>query len=348
MQNQRDAVMLIIPRHQPVIAGLNSYYLNIRKFFEHYQRELGTFGIHMKSPLLEGMIYFDSGQFLSAICLTNGETISGNKAIEKLTSAVEKSNFSISVYQIDPSTIFFWSNTLSAKSLHRDLSTDITDLGRLINKMATQQLTGFIEVLIADGSASAVLFFNSGKIVSASTESGEIREALEMVQNRLIEETNSKGGMFHVTTIPTQNGNEENTQRKTEPTTDQPELIPELSSIDNTKTTNPIPIVEDILSLSESVIMESKQAKNFHTQFRKAAMELADKYSFLDPFLKEFDFIGGKVRLESDVEPEVLIVGVLECIHKMLTPLGLTSRFKERASGWFSQNSKILASLGVK
>jgi hypothetical protein len=340
--------MFIIPTYQPIIEGLNSYYLNVRKFFEHHQRELGTCGIHMKSPLIEGIVYFDSGQFLSAICLTNAGTISGKEAIERLMSAVEKGNFSVSVYQIDPEMIFFWANALHAKPLHRDLTTDITELDRLIAKMINQQLTGFIEILIADGSSSGILFFNDGKIVSASTSSGKISESIELVRSRLIEETNAKGGTFHVSMISTHKENEENSPKKTESTADHADPVPVPPPSDSAKMVDPIPMLEEILGLSESVCIESKRVKDFQAQFRKAAMELADRYSFLDPFLKEFEFSGGKVRLEGHIEPNVLVAGVLECIQKMLTQLGLTGHFKEKAEGWFRANGEILKSLGVK
>jgi hypothetical protein len=106
-------------------------------------------------------------------------------------------------------------------------------------------------------------------------------------------------------------------------------------------------MLEEILSLSESVCIESKRVKDFPTQFRKTAMELADKYSFLDPFLKEFEFSGGKVRLEGNVQPQALVAGVLECIQAMLGSLELAGRFKEKSAGWFRANAKNLKSLGV-
>jgi hypothetical protein len=340
--------MLLIPKHQPLISGLNSYYLNVRKFFEHHQRELGTFGIHMKSPLIEGIAYFDSGQFISAICLTTSGAAFGEDAIERLMLAVEKSNFSVSVYQIDPEMIFFWANALHAKPLHRDLTTDITDLDRLITKMVNQQLTGFIEVIILDGSKSGILFFNSGKIISASMSPVNIGESIELVCSRLLEETKASGGTFHVSTIPTHNKSEDNPTKRAEPTAEHADPIPAPLPPATTKTFDPLPMLEDILGLSESVCIESKRVKDFPTQFRKAAMELADKYSFLDPFLKEFEFSNGKLRLEGKVQPQALVRGVLECIQKTLVPLGLTSQFKEKADGWFRVNEKNLKRLGVK
>lgn len=339
--------MLVIPHHRPIIEGLDSYYLNVRKFFEHHQRELGTFGIHMKSPRVEGMVYFDSGQFLSAICLQSGETNFGEDAFARLMAATEKFNLSVSVYQLDPDMIFFWANALQAQPLYRALTTDITELERLITKMINEQLTGFIEIFVADDSASGIMFFNNGKIIGASTNPSEDRESIDMVRSRLVEETNAKGGAFNVSMISAHKKTDNNSTKRVDSKTEHANPVSTPPQSDIAEIVDLLPMVEEILSLSESVCIESKRVKDFPTQFRKAAMELADKYSFLDPFLKEFEFSGGKVRLEGNVQPQALVTGVLECIQTMLGPLELTGRFKKKSAGWFRANAQNLKSLGV-
>lgn len=336
--------MMVIPNQPPIVGGLNSYYLNVRKFFEHQQSELGSCGIHLKSPHMEAMVYFDSGQLLSATCQTIAGAVTDEEAMQQLLSAVEKHNFTVSVYQIDPDMIHFWANAMHATPLHRDLSTDITDLDRLIAKMINQQLNGFIEVLIGDGVESGILFFNSGKIIDAHTSAGEAGETVEHVR-RLVAETTAKGGTFNVCTIghhqKTGAGAVKRMESKVQ-SADAGTAPPATPSVD------PIPMIEEVLSLAASVCAESKRAKDFTSHFRKAAVELADKYSFLDPFLNEFEFSGGKLRLERKVQPQALAAGVLECIQRMMASLGLASRFREKADGWFRVNAQDLKGLGVK
>jgi hypothetical protein len=336
--------MMVIPNQPPIVEGLNSYYLNVRKFFEHQQSELGCCGIHLKSPHMETMVYFDSGQLLSATCRTNAGSVTGEEAMQQLMSAVEKHNFTVSVYQIDPDMIYFWANALHATPLHRDLSTDITDLDRLIAKMINQQLNGFIEVLIGNGTESGILFFNNGKIIGANTSAGEAGQTVEYVHH-LVAETTAKGGTFNVSTICHHQKSEVSAPKRVQSkdeSVDAGTAPPAPPSLD------PIPMIEEVLSLAASVCTESKRARDFATHFRKAAVELADKYSFLDPFLNEFEFSGGKLRLERNVQPQALAAGVLECIQRMMTSLGLASRFRERADGWFRVNAKHLKGLGVK
>ena len=54
--------MLVIPKEKPVVENLNSFYLDIRKLFEHYQGELGSGAVHFKSPSAEAVVFFDKGK----------------------------------------------------------------------------------------------------------------------------------------------------------------------------------------------------------------------------------------------------------------------------------------------
>lgn len=339
--------MVVIPNHQPLIEGLSSYYLKITRFIEHHQSAIGSCGIHMKSAHVEGMAYYDSGHLLGAICQTIAGTVFDEEAIQQLISATEKHNFTVSVYQIEPDMIYFWANAMHATPVHRDLTTDITDLDRLIAKMVGQQLTGFIEVLIADGAESGILLFNSGQIIGASTSPGGARETFDQVRRRLVEETSTRGGTFHVSTISAREKSGDNPIKRDPSKANNAEAGLTPPAAPAARPVDALPIVEELLSLGETVCIESKRVKDFPIQFRKAAMKLADKYSFLDPFLKEFEYSDGRLRLQRNVPPQTLAAGVLECIQNMMTALGLTSQFKAKADGWLRANAKSLKGLGV-
>jgi hypothetical protein len=95
----------------------------------------------MKSPLIEGIVYLDSGSIVNALCRSNSTAATGDGAVSKLMAAAEKQNVQVSVYQVDPDLIFFWANSLNARPLHKNLTSDITDLDRLIAKMTNEHLT---------------------------------------------------------------------------------------------------------------------------------------------------------------------------------------------------------------
>jgi hypothetical protein len=337
--------MLVIPKQQPLFEGLSSYFLNIRRFFEHFQSEPGSFGIHMKSPLIEGIVYLDSGSIVNALCQSNSAAATGDGAVSKLMAIAEKQDVKVSVYQVDPNLIFIWANSLNARPLHKNLTSDITDLDRLIAKMTNERLTGMIEVSLHDGSDSGLVFFHEGKILHASTLSGQHGESTEDVIARLIQTSRSQGGTFQVNTIPAHRGDLPHPSSDEGHSAGGPELERQTG---RGVAFDPVPMLEELLGLAESLCSETKQPEDFQSLFRKAALKLADKYRFLDPFEKDFDYSKGKIRLETDVQSNLLVAGVLACVQLMFSSLGLAGRLKEKAEGWFRSHDEDLKRLGIK
>lgn len=336
--------MFVIPNQMPVLEGLNSHYLNIRRFFEHFRGETGSFGIHMKSTLIEGIVYLDSGSIVNALCRSNSTAASGDGAVSKLMEAAEKQNFQVSVYQVDPDLIFFWANSLNAKPLYKNLTSDITDLERLIAKMTNEHLTGMIEIFLNNGSGSGIVIFNEGKILHVITLSGQLGESTEKVLSGLIQTSRSQGGTFNVSTISTERG-------------DLQHLSGDDSLIDESRSGSetccgiafdPVPMLEEMLHIAEALCSENKKAVDFQAQFRKAALKIADKYTFLDPFEKEFDYSKGKIRIETVVQNDFLVSGVLECVQLVFSSLALTGQLKEKTEGWFRSHDEDLKRLGIK
>lgn len=340
--------MFVIPNQMPVFEGLNSHYLNIRRFFDHFRGETGSFGIHMKSTLIEGIVYLDSGSIVNALSRSNSTAVSGDGAVSKLLEAAEKQNVQVSVYQVDPNLIFFWANSLNAKPLYKGLTSDITDLERLVAKMTNEHLTGMIEVFLNDGSGSGIVIFNEGKILHVSTLSGQLGESTEKVLSGLIQTSRSQGGTFNVNTISAE-------RVDLQYLSDDDSLIDASGSGSElerqtirSSAFDPVPMLEEMLHIAEALCSENRQAVDFQSLFRKAALKITDKYAFLDPFEKEFDYSKGKIRIETVVQNNFLVAGVLECVQLVFSSLGLTGQLKEKTKGWFRSHGNDLKRLGIK
>ena len=107
--------MIVIPKEKPVIENLHSYYLDIERLCEHYQGEIGSGGIHFRSPTSEGLIFFDKDEFLNGYFKGTEEEISGQAAVRKLVGNATDSNYLVSVYRIDPEKVYFWANVPEAQ-----------------------------------------------------------------------------------------------------------------------------------------------------------------------------------------------------------------------------------------
>lgn len=338
----------ILPEEKPILKGLQSYYLHLPKFIEHHRNEVSACAIHLKSAASEGVLYLDSGECIGAFCRSGSTTLQDEPAVASLLDAAGRQNFQISVYEMDPTVVHLWANSINARVLHRDLSSDITDLDRLIAKMAKERLNGFIEAATHDGAIRGIFFFHAGEIVHGALNSSGSPQSIETVRKRLNEAIKAKGGTFQVSTIPDREErrsievNDSCSVRKEKQAAVPPPRQTTKSDL------SLIPALEELLRLVESVCREQRKSGDFGALWRKAALHAADRYGFLDPFAKEFHYAEGKIRLEVPVEDRQLAAGVLECVQAIIGSLGLTDRFKEKAAAWFADHAALWNDLGIR
>lgn len=155
--------MIIIPREEPVVQNLNSYFLKIESMVEHYQGEIGTGGIYFKSSVAEAVIFFDEDNLLNSHYQDKKERLAGMAALTKIIATSSINNFSVSVYQIKPERVYFWANLADAEPLYGNLDSEFTDLAALIQKLEGEKLTGYIDVKLNQDAGGGLVFFSTAK-----------------------------------------------------------------------------------------------------------------------------------------------------------------------------------------
>ncbi|MFO7784680.1 MAG: hypothetical protein ACQET7_13740 [Thermodesulfobacteriota bacterium] len=326
--------MIIVPKEKPVIQGLNTYYLNVGRLIEHCQGELGCGGIHFHSASGEGVIFFDKDDILNGLYQgKDGNLLKGNEAVEKLLATVDEFNFTVNVYSIEPEKAYFWANIPSAEAIHRDLSTEFTDLDGLIKKMASEKLTGYIEVSIKDGEENGLIFFIDGRIIggSYSWTQGELNGSQES-RNELVEKTKQLGGLFHVSRI---SASKAASSPKTAPDTD--------ASGDDV-----IAPLQELLELFERTVRAGRFYKgDFNTALKRKFVEKADAYSFLDPFAGDFEYADSTIRFRGEASPAELMSGVTESVKELARELGAWSRFSRDMGPWADKYRGLMSRYGI-
>jgi len=107
--------MIIIPKGEPVVENLNSFYLDINKMLEHFQGVLGSGCVHFRSSSDEGLIYFDKDDLLNGVLKNPGGETIGDAAIKHIIKASAFQNFTIDIFKIEPDKVYFWANIPNAK-----------------------------------------------------------------------------------------------------------------------------------------------------------------------------------------------------------------------------------------
>ena len=329
--------MIIIPKGKIVIAGLNSYYLDIEKFCEYYHEIVGSCGIVFKSVSSGGILFFDNSDYLGGGLQTGKDNdFDTADVIEKLVASTSTDNFNITVYEIDQEDVYYWSSLFQAKSLYNGLKSDFTDLAALIKKMKAEKLSGYIEVVL-DNIHGGYLFFRDGKIVhsvSSMTEDppGELPGSDEDLAT-LINFSKKKSGVFNVKEILTH----------------QPSI-----GVKSDKNTQPAfetiriyPVLEALLNSLKNVLSEKHpRGINFDLILKKKFIEKADKYDFLDPFSAEFQYNGSKVIYLGAADPKLVAAAVFESARELAAENGQSNRFESKIETLRSQYPKTLTEIG--
>jgi hypothetical protein len=330
--------MIVVPKEQPLIGNLNSYFVKVPKLVEHFQGEIGCGAVHFKSASAEGILYFDKDQILNGVFRDRGEETAGASAAANLMAAAGASNFALSVYGIQAEEIDFWSTIPDAKLIYQDLSTEFTDLEGLIKKMKSEELTGFIEVLIDGGAEGGLLFFNNGKIIGGSYswhQGTTSRQAAD--QEELVRHSKAKGGVFHVSRMPVAGSVKV-------PVSETAAAEPPAKPSGRILTA-----IEELLVLFERVVNNRKgREADFTTLLSRKFVEKADQYPFLDPFAAEFRFVEGAVTFSGDTDDGSLLRGVVESLRELGNDLGMLAEIRDHVSAWSKKYAKELGTLDVQ
>jgi hypothetical protein len=304
--------MILLPKDRPLIEGLNTYYLNITRFIEHFQGEIGSGAISFSSNFVQGVIYFDKDTIINGIMKAADKEIVGDNAINSLIQIAQTNNLSVNVYFIDPARIYFWSHLTDAEMIYKGLSSEFTDLEGLVKKMMAEKLTGYIEVLIGKDQDEAYLLFDQGVLVggSYSWAKGKIDRSSENYEELLLK-ARERGAVFNVARVflgPAR----------------------EAASVpDKEESVNLLSVLEELLVTVDQRLRETAKLKgDFSVLLKKKFFEKSDVFPFLDPFDAEFQYTGGKILYEGGTPEEEVFKGVIQCLKELLSQLGVENIFE--------------------
>jgi hypothetical protein len=323
--------MVVFPKEEPVIENLNSYYLDPAKLLEHYEGQLDSGVIYFKSTAAQGAVFFDKDGLLEGVYESREENLLGKGAVERLIHSTQSDNYNIGVYQIQAEQIYFWTSILVAKRVYENLSTEFTDLEGLMRKMASENLSGYIEISMTSSKDGAFVFFRNGRVLggSYSWDKGGLDRSKES-RDSIIRMAKEKGAVFHVSKI---------TADKAESTEKTAKVPPQ----------NILESMEEVLVGFENLFHSNRSMKgDFRTLLKRKFLELAETYPFLDPFAGEVEYTDHKIRFTGDASETQLAEGLLASVRSLAEENGIQPELKTTMDGWFKKHGRKLILLGIK
>jgi len=333
--------MIIIPREEPAVQDLNSYYLKIDKLLEHFQGDLGTGGVYFKSPTSEAVVFFDEDNLLNGYYKDKKEEFKGDGALNKIIETSSINNYSVTVYYILPERVYYWANLSNAEQLYSDLSSEFTDLENLIKKIENEKVTGFIDVNLNQNAGGGLLFIYNGEVIGGASAqgAGELDRSVEY-RDDLIKRCREAGGVFNVKTIQLSKIttlSKPSIRKITKPAirSSNPISKPKAKAIPQKAPQRVMMMLEDLLVLLEKVVRSNKRIKaDFETLLNKQFVDKVDQYDFLDPFAGEFRYSHGKISFNGKASQKALVASIVQCVQDMTAGLGMTAVFRKYLATW--------------
>ncbi len=316
---------MLIPKEKPYLAGLNSYYLNIDKFVEHLQGEIGSGCLYCQAVDQELLIYFDERDIVRVVIQQNGESAWGSQGLDPVIQSLSKKSFQVTIYYLNPSSIFFWGQMPSfQRAKIRLQSTDIS-LPNLILRLQKKKFSGFLDVNLQDRDDGAILFFHQGarRVGSyswgkggGSSSDSDYSRFLDMLQTNIA--TYSIG------------------QFKDE-SAEQLESAPQDPSNDSGKEQYLSDLgtaIKEFMQLYIQVVRKKYKVDPL-VPLKQKFLDHIEEYPVLDPFRKLYELNpDGTVEFAGNVPREEIAAGIVDCAWKVVEDNNLQKKFRKAVAGW--------------
>lgn len=326
--------MIAIPQDDPVLKHLNSYYLDLKRLIEHCQGELGAGGIHFNSVSSEGVIFFDQDEIVNAVLEDKDIWLEGGRAAWALVESSVTRNFSVSVYRLDETEIYFWASIVSRDLVHEETCDARGGFAELLNEFTERRFTGYAQLDCGHGDALTQIFLNNGRWVgSAYLDQGGKRVvscSLSAEAQKGVEAPFGNGPVRVFALSPTG-------------------LLPRHVSAETATSPHLLQSLEAMLNLFEEAHeANSRSQLGFSVLLRKKFIQKADRFPFLDPFAGELTYTDGKVSLRGSHRTMEVAQGVIESLMELGKELGIMAAARPRIDEWLSKYQDEYGALGIR
>jgi len=324
---------MYFPDLNPILKGLNTYYIKTDKLIEHFQGEIGTGVIYFKGPVTEGAVFFESDHYTKSFFKKNNKIIFGKDAFSLIMENCEKSNYEIYIYYLEPDEVYLWSEILMSVPSNIGVSLNSKSLGGMVNGFCKSKETGYF--VVSDSKKIYGIFFAYGEVAGYLIngdiflkDSKDFNEFLDEIL-KLIENNQAKADIFKKTSL---SSHDELIKKEVEK--------PEPSKLESHfPTEDSIKIMGEFIYIFENYVSKSKRIKyDFLPMLKKKFIEHIDEYDFLDPFAAEFVYSNGKIKFSGVTDERTFVESIFRCVYELIIETSQLKEMDKLYKKWFEKN----------
>ncbi|MDZ7727977.1 MAG: hypothetical protein U5Q44_07175 [Dehalococcoidia bacterium] len=187
-----------LPRDQVVHANLQtSFVLFDGLLADLAEREIDGY-VQLKAAERAAVVYLSGGAVCGASFRDGQGEHAGEDALGRVRAAAKERGGTIWVFEAPAALIRLAASKGQREAVYRDLSTEFVDLERLMETLARDGHTGYVEVALRNAPSTACLFMDDGEMVDAVlADESHAESGLNLVPT-ILKAVAASGATLHV------------------------------------------------------------------------------------------------------------------------------------------------------
>jgi hypothetical protein len=271
---------VILPKGEAIYEDLNTSFTDIDELMLDLRSNAHTGYVQIGYWQYSAILFMDSGTVINAVEESeDGKKTTGRRAVMNILEKTKQKDGTVSVYTLEPDMVTALAGVVKSKIVYGDLTTEFTDLEKLIGKLRDEAHTGFIEVTMNGGKGNGVILLRAGDpIQTILSTNGHVTSGNGALPT-IVHAAANAGATFNVHRTPIDEALAESNEIMAG--FDLPDLVS---------------VWGKLIAKAEETVSSELGEQVFLNAFKDTLIDKADKYPFLDPFAAEFKYGKGKIK----------------------------------------------------
>ncbi|MFQ3580485.1 MAG: hypothetical protein SNJ67_02535 [Chloracidobacterium sp.] len=193
---------MIVPRGKPVHENLSTSYVNVAALLADLQVNEFTGYVSVEFWGYSSYVFLSRGQIVNAYEATDSVIQREREALDGLLSRAQARNGKVGFFHHPEEVIHAIAGIINGEPVYRDLSSDFTNLEKLVEKLVKSDSVWYVEVLFEQEPSGGIIYIVDGRAEGVCSVEfggeGQYQVALGSDGLKLIYERVSKGATFNV------------------------------------------------------------------------------------------------------------------------------------------------------
>lgn len=275
---------MLFPKGQVVYENLNTSFTQLDAMMNDLTSVQFTGYVQLTAWEYVGVLLFDTGRIVNAIEESKEQRRFGPSAAEGIALRGREKDGTLNVYRLSPEMTQLLANLFNSEVIYKDLDNDLTSLDKLVIKMQDEKLTGYIEVKLRQSQNVGTIFMRDGQVLDSTFSNQGITHSGSQVLNEIVHAAETEPATFAVyradlTAVYSHS----------------------INLADSFAREGMLTFWQDVLQTLETGVDALSKPGTFLTAFKRASIDIATAYPFLDPFAAEFEYKDGKIKFSGQV-----------------------------------------------